>query len=130
MARFYLDENVAEALVAALGQLKHEAVSTTQMGRNGARDPQQLNTAVDLDRILVTHNEADFRLLHEAWRSWSSRWGVTTSANHPGILVLPQIVGLSVPAMAVELHALVTTQDSVANQLLIRSRSGAWVEDQ
>jgi predicted nuclease of predicted toxin-antitoxin system len=88
VARFYLDENLPEYLVACLRDLGHDAVSTTQLGRKGQSDPEQLLLAKQLDRVLITFNSDDFRMLHKAWIVWSRAW--ETRQQHAGILILRQ----------------------------------------
>jgi hypothetical protein len=128
VADFYLDENVAERLADELRSLGHDAASTTQLGNKGRSDPRQLDVAMDLNRILVTHNEADFVMLHEAWQAWSVRWGVVGIALHPGILVIPQNLRLSVAQMATAIDSLLVVERAIANRLLILQRSGNWFE--
>ena len=88
--RFYLDENMAEGLAAALRGLGLDTIITAEMGRKGATDPHQPMSAVEPDRVLITHNNADFRMLHEALFLWASRWNVLDRRRHPGILIIEQ----------------------------------------
>ena len=43
--------------------------------------------AFDSGAVLLTQNVTDFKLLHIAWRLWTSRWA--TTLRHPGIIALP-----------------------------------------
>lgn len=90
VARFYLDEDVTEKLVAALMALGLHAVSTRQVGRKGASDFMQLLFAAQEDRVLVTHNARHFEELHGAWLAWSAEWNASAAARHHGILVIEQ----------------------------------------
>ena len=58
------------------------------LGREGSTDDEQLLVASQDGRILVTHSEQDFILLHYTWQRWAAAWGVT--AQHAGILIVPQ----------------------------------------
>lgn len=87
MARFYLDENLPEYLVICLQDLGHDAVSTTQLDRKGVSDPEQLLLAHQVNRVLITFNSDDFRMVHKAWIVWSRAWG-TEHYQHAGILIL------------------------------------------
>ncbi len=88
MARFPLDENVSATIAARLRALGHDVATAGDLGLLGADDEVHLLAAEKTDRILVTHNRDDFRLLHRAWRLWARDWGVRRS--HAGVLVIPQ----------------------------------------
>lgn len=108
----YLDENVADGLGAALRARGLDLLTTTEAERKGATDPQQLLFALDTDRLLVTHNNADFRMLHEALVIWAGRWGVLDRVRHRGILIIdqgkPRRGGLSILTMVGIVEALAT----------------------
>jgi Domain of unknown function (DUF5615) len=88
LARIYLDNDIALQLTAALDALGHDVIHTRSVGRESACDDEQLQTSATGQRLLVTHNRKDFRLLHSAWLRWSGDWHI--DAVHFGILVLPQ----------------------------------------
>ena len=50
----------------------------------GSSDPEQFVNALDRGAVLLTQNVTDFKLLHIAWRLWTSRWASTI--RHPGII--------------------------------------------
>ena len=50
-----------------------------------ATDGVQLLTATRINRIVITNNQRDFVLLHDAWHNWSREWNV--SPVHTGILL-------------------------------------------
>lgn len=50
-------------------------------------DDAQLLASARSDRVFITHNRRDFRLLHDAWLTWPAAFGVVLPP-HPGILVL------------------------------------------
>jgi hypothetical protein len=87
VARLYLDSDVSRWLAPLLRAAGHDATTAHAEGRRGASDDEQLLFAAQEGRVLLTHNRADFVLLHGAWRRWPAAWGVAAPA-HPGILVL------------------------------------------
>jgi hypothetical protein len=89
VARFYLDEPVGEVMIAGLAALGHDALSTRQAGNKGLSDPRQLRFAARQNRVLVTFNDADFGLLHEALSLWFPASGETVEPLHVGIALLP-----------------------------------------
>jgi uncharacterized protein DUF5615 len=93
MSGLYVDHNVATEIHARLKTAGHSIITTYDLGQERAKDDEQLLTAARLGRIFVTHNHTDFELLHDAWRRWSSAWGV--SALHPGILAVTQRLAAS-----------------------------------
>ncbi len=88
MARFHLDQKVARDIADGLRFHGHDVVTANDAGLLDAADDIHLLAAADADRILVTHNGKDFRLLHHAWVRWAHAWGV--SRAHAGILIIPQ----------------------------------------
>ncbi len=128
MARFHLDHNVSHRLGALLRLDGHDVVTAWTLGLSGAEDDVHLSTAADDDRVLITQNGRDFRLLHGAWLRWSAKWRVT--AIHAGILIIPQSQALSDVEASREIHALVRTT-ALANELfeyLVGPPAG-WVRD-
>jgi hypothetical protein len=88
LADFYIDNDVALEVARLLNVSGHTAVTARDVGREGDRDEEQLLVASQQGHIFLTHNEADFVLLHDAWQRWSEAWGVP--ARHAGILIVPQ----------------------------------------
>lgn len=62
-------------------------VTAHELGLDAAPDGQQLLAAQSAQRILVSHNRKDFRLLHDAWYRWAEAWGV--QPDHAGSLIVP-----------------------------------------
>src|SRR5439155_6703597 len=87
MASLYLDHGVAIAVTPPLLAAGHDVVIARRVVPRTAGDDLHLLTATHLGRILVTY-DADFILLHNAWRRWSRDWGI--SRLHTGILLTPQ----------------------------------------
>lgn len=78
-AALYCDEDVSVVLAAML-RARGFAVSTARdAGHLGRRDEDQLQVAADPDRILLTHNRADFERLHRHW--------IESGRRHAGIII-------------------------------------------
>lgn len=88
LARFYLDHDVSRQTAEALRHLGHDVVTVRELERERAPDERHLFSAHEQDRILVSHNEADFVLLHGAWLMLSVAWKI--DRPHRGILIIPQ----------------------------------------
>ena len=86
----YVDENISEGVAEALRDLGYDIVTTTELGRKGASDPEQPWFAGRAGRLLVTHNNVHFQMLHEALLLWSRGWGMTNRRLHAGILCIEQ----------------------------------------
>jgi hypothetical protein len=87
VARFHLDHNVSRWLAPRLRTAGHDAVTARDAGLEQAGDDEQLLTAAQQVRILLTHNRRHYALLHDAWRRWPAAWAVA-APPHAGILVL------------------------------------------
>ncbi len=88
MASLYLDHDVAERLVPSLAVRGHMVRHARDEGQARAGDEVILLYAARRGWILVTHNRADFRLLHAAWQCWRAAWRITE--QHAGILIIEQ----------------------------------------
>lgn len=66
----------------------HDVITSRELGLDRASDGLHLLEAAKRRRILLTYNERDFLLLHDAWLRWSAAWGV--QPLHCGVLMLPQ----------------------------------------
>ena len=64
---FFLDEDVHEALAAALRRKGIDTVNAHECGRKEAKDAEQLAFAVSQQRAFVTFNVADFEALAEEY---------------------------------------------------------------
>ena len=87
MADFHLDADVSLLLASLLRSAGHGVATARHLGLAAATDDAQLLAAMRSGRMLVTHNRRDFTLLHDAWRSWPTAFGLALPA-HPGILAL------------------------------------------
>ncbi|HEX5167040.1 MAG TPA: DUF5615 family PIN-like protein, partial [Thermomicrobiales bacterium] len=103
-------------------QLGHDIESARSTNREHCHDEDQLLYAATTNRILLTHNRRDLRLLHDAWHRWGRAWSV--QHQHAGILVLPQ--GRTYREHVTRVLALLGQNESVTNQLHICGGSGDW----
>lgn len=124
MVKFYLDNDVALGMQGLLGAREHQVLTSRSLGTERIRDDQQLLIAYGEEAILITHNQRDFVLLHNAWLNWPPALGARFPA-HPGILVLQQATGIERQADAV--HSLLgeATAERISGRLL-RWRHGRW----
>ena len=77
--KLLVDEDTqAKYLVNLLVKAGHDVLTVNAAGLQGAADPQVLQAATKLDRVLLTRNCGDFIHLHE------------TNPNHAGIIVIYQ----------------------------------------
>jgi predicted nuclease of predicted toxin-antitoxin system len=130
MARFYLDENVAEILAVLLIAVGHDAVSTRSLGRKGTRDPDQLLFAATEERIFVTYDSDHFVMLHAAWVGWSAAWATPRDvARHVGTVVVQQNkAGITNEELAEMIHSVVSQEGTLDNRLLDWTRTYGWRE--
>jgi hypothetical protein len=89
MSSFYFDNHVSLVTATNLREYGHNVVATRDRRAQRQRDFQQMITATNLGRLLVTHNERDYILLYRAWHFWSEQWGAANSHNSTSI-VIPQ----------------------------------------
>jgi hypothetical protein len=125
VADLYLDECVPDGAVALLEGAGH-TVAHARRVLPGASDDRQLLLASRTRRVLVTGNQADFRLLHGAWHRWARAWGVEPVPEHPGILVTRNAWPAARLAAAVD--AFFRTPRPLPNRLY-RWVDGGWREE-
>lgn len=89
MADLYLDNDVSVHLIPVLIARGHNVRHTRDLGMERAQDFRQLLFAAHQNRIFVSHNLRDYRLLHGAWRHWTAAWD--RSDQHAGVLLLDQV---------------------------------------
>jgi hypothetical protein len=121
---FYVDNDVSLRLGPLLGQRGHHVTYTLSRGATRAGDEQQLLTALDLQASLLTHNYADFVLLHRAWHLWTARWKITEP--HLAIIVLLQ--GHE-SYLSQQIDTLLLAGEPVVNRLYRYRASVGWVEE-
>jgi len=89
--RFYLDEDLAPIIAAALRRRGVDAVSAHELGQTGLSDAEQLGFAAGQKRCLVSANARDFRRL--------GRDAIEQRRPHAGIVLCPpRVHGLDVGA--------------------------------
>jgi len=82
--RFLLDEDVYGAVAPALRRAGIDAVSTTEVGRGGARDESQLDWAANDHRALFTFNVGHFAHLHAKRMKEGRHYaGIIVSSQRP-----------------------------------------------
>jgi hypothetical protein len=127
VAAFYLDSDIARDVAVLLQGEGHDVVTTRSIGLGAAPDDEQMLTAAEQGRIMVTHNGRDYSLLHGAWLRWSWAWQITP--QHSGVLVIPQPRELPIPQAARELSRFVRSGRPLVNELYLRRTPGvrpAW----
>jgi hypothetical protein len=125
VARFYLDENVSEKLIPALRDQHHDVTSAIQSGQRTVSDALLL---LRHGRIFITHNDRDFKLLHEAWRAWWSEWNGTEAARHAGILNMRTSNQTIMPVPVDAIERLLPTVDAFENRLFRWTIREDWHE--
>ena len=132
--RFALDEDVSHPLASLLRSHGYDADSATELGRLRLTDVQVLIQAADARQTLITHNNWDFRALHEAWITWRRRWtreivqetGVNVSLSaHAGILVVPHLPN---HALARIIEPFADAHDSIDDRLFSWNEQRGWHE--
>jgi hypothetical protein len=121
---FYVDNDVSFRLGPLLRERGHHITYTHTRGEMRAGDERQLLTALDLQASLITHNYADFVLLHRAWHLWTARWKITEP--HPAIIVLLQ--GHE-SFLSQQMDALLLAGEPIVNRLYRYRASVGWVDE-
>jgi hypothetical protein len=123
VAELYADRNIRRDVRLRLGALGHAVTTTGDLGLDRATDDIQLLTAAERGWILLTNNERDYVLLHDAWRRWSVAWGV--APQHAGIIVPKQ--EWSVDRATTEVGRLLGTGTTFANALYQWHGGLGWI---
>lgn len=127
MAELYLDADVRPSFRLLLEVRGHDVLATQELDQVAALDAEQLLTATQLDRILVTHNGKDFRTLCQAWPTWRRVWGLDL-AEHAGVIAIPQQTLPPYPQAARQIDHLLKQHDRVWNGLwFFDLRGGGWL---
>jgi hypothetical protein len=123
LGRFYLDEDIGPALGTALQGEGHDVTAAVAEGRRSAKDDEHLLLAAQTQRIFVTHNRADFELLHDAWVHWSAAWGVEQA--HAGILIIPQPRKVPVSRIVRDITRFLSSGATLENEMYRRLVGGS-----
>lgn len=127
MADLYFDADVMPSFRLLLKDRGHDVLTTQELGRTAALDAEQLLTATELDRILVTHNGKDFRTLCQAWPVWRRVWGLAP-IHRAGVVAIPQQTLLPYRDAARQIDRLLTMRDRLSNEFwFLDPRSVDWV---
>lgn len=125
MAAFYLDEDLPLRLARLLVDRGHFAVTTDDERRKGAPDARQLIYAAGQGWIFLTHNGDHYRLLHDAWLTWTDVWRI--DRRHAGIIALPHVNATDLTRVTETIHQLVHDSDgSFEDALYERTGAGGW----
>ncbi|WP_420458439.1 DUF5615 family PIN-like protein [Neolewinella sp.] len=100
------DEDFDHIAVGYLRELNYDVVTIQDLGLHGIKysDPAVLQKAIELERILLTHNRKDFRYLHKQ------------DSNHFGIVMCTQTTEHQ--RLAEKIAALLERTDDCKGQLL------------
>jgi len=91
----------------------------------GSNDATQFMNALDRRAVLLTQNVTDFKLLHLAWRLWSTRWA--TADRHFGIIALPTTgKRWRAPEWREEIGWLLANKQPFDNEMLEWRSSEGW----
>lgn len=78
--KIYLDDDSANPLVVKLLSREGQAVIPADVGNAGEHDAAHFMFAIQHQRLLLTHNHDDFKLLHELV--------LVAGGHHPGVLTV------------------------------------------
>jgi hypothetical protein len=124
LARLYFDHNVSRHVGPFLLTTGHDLLFTRDPGSAQLTDDAHLLSSVRADRVLITHDRADFKMLHNAWLTWPAAFGMALPA-HPGILVLdsapPQVLAGALSAFLAS-----TPPERLRNVILWWHRHDGW----
>lgn len=82
--RLYCDGDVSVEIAANLVSRGFDVLTVRDAGRLRLADERQLAFAVSERRAMVTHNRADFELLHEQYLSAQApHWGIIIAKRRP-----------------------------------------------
>jgi hypothetical protein len=126
MLACYLDEQTSERLGEALERLGHDVTSANKLKRKGLSDALHLLLAADANRVLISYDIKDFKLLHEAWHFWTQSWGVAN--HHAGILLIHTFNKPAIGEVAAAIDQIANEQDILENRVFIWKRGIGWKE--
>jgi hypothetical protein len=130
VATSYTDHNVSPPLAELLRTRGHDVLTARDVDQEAAGDDEHLLFAAQTGRMLVTHNVADFLLLHHAWRRWPLAWNIQPLPEHAGILVLPQPPRAASVAAARAIEEFIIAGSPTTNALWQWQPHTGWQERQ
>jgi|688.fasta_scaffold21202_4 hypothetical protein len=109
--RLYLDEDSMDwVLVEALRSRGIDIVTVQEVGTQGYRDDEQLAWATAQNRVLYSHNIADFCRLHSEW--------LELGRLHSGIALMAQDTAIGDQVRGLTGLVRLRTAEAMVNQLL------------
>ena len=124
----YLDEQVSHGLIDVMQDEGIDTTTVNLLGHKGQSDAFQLLRAAELGRVVVTHNVAEFDLLHEAWLAWSDAWQAQRQSNHAGILVMHPSKSITPVDLGYAILVILRSVDVTTNRLFSWDRQSGWQE--
>lgn len=92
MIKLYLDEDVPEAIAISLRLRGYDVITVKETGKKGLTDIEQLKYASSENRVIFTHNIADFYKIHSDF--------IKKGLDHSGIILSKQLpIGVIVKAL-------------------------------
>jgi len=92
MIKLFIDEDVPEAIAMALRLRGYDVITVKETDRKGITDVEQLKYASSEERIIFTHNIADFCKIHSDF--------IKRGLGHSGIILSKQLpIGVIVKAL-------------------------------
>lgn len=80
MVRVYVDEDVSAVLGMLLRARNVDAATARDVGMLGKRDDEHFSKAIELRRVLITHNRVDFENLYTQ--------ALKENKSHDGVIIL------------------------------------------
>jgi Domain of unknown function (DUF5615) len=124
LARLYSDHNVSHYIGPLLWTLGHDLVFSRDIGATSLTDDALLLSTVRANRMFITHNRKDFRMLHDAWVTWPVAFGMALPP-HPGILILDQAPPETLARVLADFLD-VTSPEQLANAIFWWHRHDGW----
>mgnify|MGYP006274785865 CR=1 FL=1 len=113
--RLYIDEDAMDReLIRALRARNVDVISVQDTGTEGQLDEEQLNLATSQNRVLYSHNIADFCQLHTEF--------IAEGKTHAGIVLLSQEYSIGEQLRAILGLVATKTAEEIQNQLEFLSK--------
>ncbi|MGI8688437.1 MAG: DUF5615 family PIN-like protein [Thermomicrobiales bacterium] len=116
MARLHIDQCLSWRVAHELRMRGHDARQAAEIAMHAADDDEHLIVAARDQRIIVTENEDDFALLHDAWIRWQRAWHIPAHWRHAGIIIVPS--DFTIATTVAEVDAFVSQQDTFTDALV------------
>jgi hypothetical protein len=123
MARLHIDQCLSWRIAQELRGRGHDARHAAEVAMQTASDDEHLIVAARDHRIIVTENEDDFALLHDAWIRWQRAWQVQESWRHAGILIVPSDFVIHTTVATVDAFV---SREEILTDALVRWTVNGW----